>query len=67
MSLAWGLVGLTHEFRERTEMLRVILLALVAVVAGCSSSVPEPPELNAETEAAIEAEQAAVEQAESEQ
>ena len=33
-------------------------------LAGCSSSLPEPPELNAETEAAIEAEQAAVDAAE---
>lgn len=44
-----------------------VCLVAVCVVVGCSSSIPEPPELNAQTEAAIEAEQAAVEQAESEQ
>ena len=37
-----------------------ICLVAVCFVAGCSSSIPEPPELNAETEAAIEAEQAAI-------
>jgi len=41
-----------------------ICLVAVCVVAGCSSSIPEPPELNAETEAAIEAEQAAIDAAE---
>lgn len=43
------------------------LCAMALSVGGCGSSLPEPPELNAETEAAIEAEQAAVDAAEEEQ